>query len=79
MPRFFFHVHNDIDADDEEGVELPASTDLRAYTRDCICGLICDSIKRHERLNLDHYVLVTNEVGQDVLKLTFREAFTIIG
>ena len=25
MPRYFFHLHNDVDAPDEEGVELPKS------------------------------------------------------
>ena len=30
MPRFFFHLHNDIEAPDEEGLEL---SDLEAARR----------------------------------------------
>ena len=31
MPRYFFHLHNDIDCPDEEGLELPDLTTARMH------------------------------------------------
>lgn len=78
MPRFFFHVHNHIQTEDEEGTELPDAAAARDFAVNVARDLVCDSV--HEgRLNLDHYLHVTDEDGQDVLTVTFREAFVIEG
>ncbi|HEX8666914.1 MAG TPA: hypothetical protein VF727_00900 [Allosphingosinicella sp.] len=78
MPRFYFHVHNDIDAEDNEGVELPDVGAARNYAAENARALVCESVRKGH-LNLDHYILVTGDTGREVLKLTFRESFTLEG
>ena len=78
MPRFYFHIRNDMVVEDEEGRELSCANAARAYAIESARGLACHSI-REGHLNLDHYIEVTGEQGEPVLKLTFREAFTIEG
>lgn len=78
MRRFYFHVHNDIDAEDEEGVELPDLAAVRGCAVESARALACESIKKG-RLNLDHYISVTDEAGREVLKMAFRDCFTLEG
>ncbi|MEA1015189.1 hypothetical protein SH591_06975 [Sphingomonas sp. LY54] len=78
MPRFYFHIHNHIVAEDDEGTELADAAAARDFAVNGARDLVCESV--HEgRLNLDHYIRVTDADGQDVLTVTFREAFIIEG
>lgn len=76
MPRYFFHVYDDIIARDEEGVELPslAAARLRAIrgARDIIAEQV-----RHGHLVLSHWIDVVDEHGEKVLTLPFREAVDV--
>jgi hypothetical protein len=45
MPRYFFHLHNDIDALDEEGVELADLEAARAMARHSVQFAAAESIK----------------------------------
>jgi hypothetical protein len=76
MPRFFFHLHNDIHAEDSDGVELPDVAAMRDYATANARELVCASVRRGH-LNLGHYLRVTDEDGQEVLKLRFGESLTI--
>ena len=78
MPRFYFHLHNDLDVIDDEGLELPDLAAAREKAIESAHDIACACIKKGE-LNLEHYILVTDEAGQEVLKLTFRESFKIVG
>lgn len=78
MPRYFFHVFNDIIALDEEGAEL---ADLAAAREQAIVSarsLACESI-RQGRLNLDHRIEIADESDTRKMTVTFREAFIIEG
>jgi hypothetical protein len=76
VPRFFFHVLNDIDAADEEGQELPslAAANLQAidYVRDLAASAV-----RQGRLNLTHRINVEDEQGHCLLSVTFGDAVEI--
>lgn len=76
MPRFFFHLHSDVLAEDCDGVELPGLAAMRDYATGNARELVCASVRRGH-LNLGHYVRVTDEEGQEVLKLRFGESLTI--
>jgi hypothetical protein len=78
MPRYFFHVHNDLNAVDEEGVELRDMAAVREYALKNARSLICESVGQGH-VNLGHFILVQDDDGEEVLKLTFGEAFTIEG
>jgi hypothetical protein len=75
--RYFFHLHDDIEAHDEEGRELP---DIEAARRSALAEIrqvAAESV--HEGpLNLGHYVEVEDESGTRVLKITFGEAVTVV-
>ena len=76
MPRFYFHLRNDVIADDEEGQELP---DLAAAREVAIMNAreLAAATVLEGRLHLGHYIEIENEHGQIVATVTFREAVTI--
>jgi hypothetical protein len=76
VPRYFFHVYDDIIAHDDEGAELPnvAAARLRALAgaRDMIAEQV-----RHGYFVLSHWIDVVDEEGSAVLTLAFRDAVDI--
>ncbi len=79
MPHYYFHLHNDVDADDEEGADLPDLAAARAYAVENIRSVTAASIIEQGRINLHHFIAVADETGQIVLTVEFGEAFTIEG
>ena len=77
MSRYFFHVRNDVSVDDEEGLELPDLAAVRNKACEGVRDLVCEGVRRGE-VNLEHYVFVTDERGQEILRLKFGEAFKIV-
>ena len=76
MPRFFFHLYDDIVARDEEGVEL---ADIEAARRTAMFGvraMICDQVTKGH-LHLDHRLEVEDEDGKRVFDLQFGDAIEI--
>jgi hypothetical protein len=78
VPRYFFHLYNDLVAKDEEGTELPDLAAAREQAAEHAREMVCASV-REGHLNLDHRIEVTDEAGKLLLTVTFRDAFTIEG
>lgn len=78
MPRFYFHVFDEVVALDVEGVDLPDLAAAQKVALDGARELICDQVRKGH-LNLGHRVEVTDERGETVLKIAFRDVFTIEG
>lgn len=78
MPRFYFHLYNDLTSMDEEGLELPnvAVAHQRAIT---ITREMAAEAVRNGVLVLDHRIEVADERGEIVAKVLFRDAVTIAG
>ena len=79
MPRFFFHLHNDVQSKDDEGTVLP---DLSAARAEAIKGareVISEEIRARGTLHLSHWVEVENDSGQQVLVVPFRECVAVSG
>jgi len=76
MPRYFFHIYDDLVVRDEEGTELP---DAAAARRDAVAGIreMMGEQLRCGRLILHHRVEVEDERGALVLVVPFAEAVTI--
>jgi hypothetical protein len=76
VPRFFFHVYDDIVAEDDEGLLLPdiASAELEAVrgARSLACDQVSDG-----RLELSHRIDVHDEGGKRLLTVRFAEAIDI--
>jgi hypothetical protein len=76
MARFFFHVHDDDVAEDEEGRDLP---DRDAAVREALIGarsLACEEVA-NGCLHHNHRILVTQENGEVVATVTFADAVTV--
>ena len=78
MPRYFFHVYNDIVATDEEGMELPDLAAAREQALEAARELVCESVHKGQ-LNLDHRIEVEDAQGNMVLCVSYRDAFTVTG
>lgn len=76
MPRYYFHVHNDILARDEEGREFP---DLAAAREEAISGardLIAEDIRRG-KVTLSHWIEIQDDAGNRLLTVSYGEAVQI--
>jgi hypothetical protein len=76
MPRYFFHLHNDIDAPDEEGSEhendraaLEVALD---YARD-----VASASVRKGTLDLNHFIVCVAEDGREVGIVKFGRAVQV--
>ena len=78
MPRYFFHIHNDIDVPDEEGQEkadnLAAMQAALDYARD-----LASTSVRSGTLNLQHFIVCVNEQGHEVGIVRFADAVQVEG
>ncbi len=76
MPRYFFHVYDDVIAQDEEGVELPSIEAARLNALIGARDLIAEQVRRGY-LVLSHWIDVVDEQGAPVLTVAFRDAVDI--
>jgi hypothetical protein len=77
MPRYFFDLHNDINAHDDEGRELP---DLEAAKTAVLCevrAMVQASIAETGRVDLRHHIDVRDESGAVLHVMHFEDAVTI--
>lgn len=78
MPRYFFHLHNDVDATDEEGADLPDDAAARAHAIGNVREVATESIAKGH-LDLAHYVEIVREDGTLLHRVRFGDAITVIG
>jgi hypothetical protein len=76
VPRYFFHVYDDLDLRDEEGIELADVESARAAALAGARAMMCDQVMKG-RLSLDHRIEIETETGEPVLTLPFGEAVKI--
>lgn len=76
MPRYFFHIHDDLDLRDDEGMELAGESDARRQALAGVREMMCDEMRRG-LLTLHHRVEVEDEAGERVLTLAYGDAVTI--
>jgi hypothetical protein len=77
MPRFFFHLHNDIDTFDEGGTELPDLASAREHARAEAVHMAAASVTEHQRLYGDHRIDVADQTGEVLCSVFFREVVQI--
>ena len=77
MPRYFFHIHNDRDTIDEEGIELPDGDAARERGQHEARNLAAESIKTEGHLVLDHRIEIVDEAGGKVATIRFEDAVAI--
>jgi len=67
-----------MDAEDEEGRELPDLAAARRLAIDSARDMICADV-RQGWLDLEHEIVVADESGEKLLVLRFGEAFELRG
>ena len=77
VPRFFFHVFDDLDARDDEGVELRDLAEARIYAMHAAKHLMSESLKVEGTISLDHRIVVADEHGHVVETVRFEDAVKI--
>ena len=77
MPRFFFHLRNDVHVADEEGSEFPDLESAGRRAVDYALDMSAASILENRRVTLSHSIEVEDESGRIVKTVRFGEAFTI--
>ena len=78
MPRFFFHVYDDLVATDEEGLELPGLKEALIKAERGARELAADEVMRGT-LHLDHRIEVADESGSVVATVKFQDLVRVKG
>jgi hypothetical protein len=76
MPRFFFHLYNDMITTDEEGRELADVATARAVAVDEVRAVMTDEVLKG-RLTLSHRIVVADESGHVVATVRYADAVDV--
>ena len=76
MPRYFFHLYDDIVAQDDEGMELPNIDAARLKALSGARDVIAEQVRRGYFVR-SHWIDVVDVQGEPVLTVTFRDAVDI--
>ena len=77
MPRFFFHLHNDVDAPDPDGVELRTLDEARVVALHNARFSAGQSVKDMGHIVGDHRIDIEDENGTVLDTVYFRDAVEI--
>jgi hypothetical protein len=76
VPRYYFHLHDTVGVEDEEGKDLADVTAARDYALANVRDMVCSDVKNGV-VNLDYRIEVVDEAGEAVLTLKFGDAFKV--
>jgi hypothetical protein len=78
VPRYFFHVYDDVVALDDEGLELENVTIARDSAVSAARALAAAQIMEQGKVNIRHRIDVEDEERRPVLTLPFSAAFGVV-
>lgn len=76
MPRFYFHLFNDLTSIDEEGTDLPNAAMALEHAKENARHMAAQSVLEGH-LILDHRIEVTDEDGGRVGTVHFRDVVEV--
>lgn len=79
MPRYFFHLRDDLDAEDNDGQELPDLPAAYAHAVKYAADMAAVSITEQRKINLRHRIEVTDERGEMLIAVAFGDVVTVEG
>ena len=79
MPTFYFHLHNDVDARDEEGREFPSLEAALEVARHNARFTFAETLKDDGHANLDHRIDIEDQNRRVLATVRFRDVVTIDG
>jgi hypothetical protein len=77
VPRYFFHLRNDLDVPDAEGKDLPDLDAARAQALAFAVDMAAASALEHRKINLHHCIQVEDETGRVLHTILFGDAIAI--
>jgi uncharacterized protein DUF6894 len=77
VPRYYFHLLNDLTVRDEEGIELPNLACAMQHAAASARDMAAQSV-RQGHLVLDHRIEVTDDTGAIVGIVHFRDVVEIL-
>jgi hypothetical protein len=77
MPRFFFHLRNDMSVDDEEGREFPDAGAARLQAVEYAVDMSAASILEHRKINLHHRIEMADESGEILATVEFGDVISV--
>jgi uncharacterized protein DUF6894 len=77
VPRFYFHLHNDVDAPDDEGVDLPDLDAARAHATWQARVTFAETAKDERRVVLHHRIDIEDSEGTVLDTVHFRDAVKV--
>ncbi len=79
VPRYYFHLINDMDVADFQGVELSNLEDARSEAVHQARGMIGEMTKTEGRIVLSHRIDIEDEEGRVLDSVVFRDIVRIEG
>ena len=76
MPLFFFHIHDDTESLDKDGIDMADAAAARAAALAGARGMMSEQVRKG-RLSLHHRIEVEDEDGGAILTLPFGDAVEI--
>jgi hypothetical protein len=77
VPRFYFHLRNDMDVPDEEGREFPDLDAARASALDLGRFEVSEMVKTEGRVVLHHRIDIEDEQGRMLDSVPFRDVLSV--
>ena len=77
MPRFYFHLRNDLDVPDDEGKELPDMQAALEYARTNARLEAAETLKEQGKLTLSHRIDIEDERGNVLDTVRFADVVAI--
>ena len=76
MPRFFFHLYNDMVVMDEEGRELPDAETARAVAVKEARQMMMEAVLKGDVV-LSHRIVIEDESGSIIASVAYRDAVDV--
>lgn len=77
MPRFYFHLANDMFVRDHQGRDLPNREAARAEAIKAARDILAATILEQGKINFEHRIDVVDEAGEAVLSVKFGDVVII--
>jgi hypothetical protein len=78
MPRYFLHLHDDLDLPDPEGKDLPDLATAREYANMSALDLMCGVLKSERRITLHHRIDIEDEQRTVLGSVRFGELVDVV-
>ena len=75
--RYYFHLHDDVDAPDDEGQELPSLDAAREWARGQARAVFGQLAKDEGRVVLSHFISIADGEGEVLDTIRFHEAVKV--